>query len=43
MAVAGRSREEVAAHLRDDFHVEDPEPILEKIFAEDLPGAQPQA
>jgi hypothetical protein len=33
MAVAGRSREEVGAHLRDDFHVEDPEPILEKIFA----------
>jgi len=43
MAVAGRSRDEVAAHLRDDFHVEDPEPILERIFAEDLPGAQPQA
>jgi len=40
MAVAGRSREEVAAHLRDDFHIEDPEPILERIFAEDLPAAK---
>jgi hypothetical protein len=40
MAVAGRSREEVAAHLRDDFHVEDPQPILERIFAEDLPAAK---
>jgi hypothetical protein len=40
MAVAGRSREEVAATLRDDFHIEDPEPILEKIFSEDLPAAR---
>jgi hypothetical protein len=38
MAVAGRSRDEVAAHLRDDFHIEDPEPILERIYAEELPG-----
>jgi hypothetical protein len=38
MAVAGRSREEVGAHLRDDFRIEDPEPILEKIFSEDFPG-----
>jgi hypothetical protein len=42
MAVAGRSREEVAVHLRDEFHIEDPEPVLEKIFAGDLPGAQQQ-
>jgi hypothetical protein len=42
MAVAGRSREEIAAHLREEFSIEEPEPILEKIFAEDLPGAQPQ-
>ena len=38
MAVAGRSREEVAAHLREAFSLEDPEPILEQIFTEDLPG-----
>jgi hypothetical protein len=40
MAVAGRSREEVAAHLREEFRIEDPEPILERIFAEDLPAAR---
>jgi hypothetical protein len=40
MAVAGRSREEVAAHLRDEFRIEDPEPVLERIFTEDLPRAQ---
>jgi vacuolar-type H+-ATPase subunit H len=36
MAVAGRSREEVAAHLRDEFSIEEPEPILEQIFTEEL-------
>jgi hypothetical protein len=40
MAVAGRSREEVAAHLRDEFSLDEPEPILEQIFTEDLPQAQ---
>jgi hypothetical protein len=43
MAVAGRSREDVAAHLREAFSVEEPEAILEQIFTEDLPGKQPQA
>jgi hypothetical protein len=38
MAVAGRSREEVAAHLREAFSVEEPEPILDQIFTDDLPG-----
>jgi vacuolar-type H+-ATPase subunit H len=40
MAVAGRSREEVGAHLREAFSIEDPEPILEQIFTEDLPAQQ---
>ena len=39
MAVAGRSREEVGAHLREAFSIEDPEQILEQIFTEDLPAA----
>jgi hypothetical protein len=41
MAVAGRSREAVAAHLREAFSIEDPEPILEQIFTGDLPGSAP--
>ena len=34
MAVAGRSRDEVEAHLRQAFDVRDPEPILDHVFAE---------
>jgi len=37
MAVAGRSREEVEAHLRAAFDVPDPEPILDHVFAEGFP------
>lgn len=37
MAVAGRSREEVAAHLRQAYEVGDPEPILDHVFSEDFP------
>jgi DNA repair exonuclease SbcCD ATPase subunit len=40
MAVAGRSREEVAAHLREEFRIEDPGPILERIYSEDLPRSE---
>lgn len=34
MAVAGRSRQDVEVHLREAFSVEDPEPILDHIFAD---------
>jgi trichohyalin len=37
MAVAGRSREEVAEHLKAAFDVSDPEPILDHVFAEGFP------
>ena len=37
MAVAGRSRDEVAEHLRTAFDVSDPEPILDHVFAEGFP------
>jgi multidrug efflux pump subunit AcrA (membrane-fusion protein) len=37
MAVAGRSRDEVGAHLRQAFDVRDPEPILDHVFAEGFP------
>jgi hypothetical protein len=37
MAVAGRSRDEVKAHLRQAFDVRDPEPILDHVFAEGFP------
>jgi hypothetical protein len=40
MAVAGRSREEVDAHLRQAFEVQDPGPILDHIFAEGFPGGE---
>jgi len=40
MAVAGRSREEVDAHLRQAFDVQDPAPILDHIFAEGFPGGE---
>lgn len=38
MAVAGRSRQEVEVHLREAFSIDDPEPILDHIFAD---GFQP--
>lgn len=37
MAVAGRSRDEVGAHLRNAFDVPDPDPILDHVFAEGFP------
>jgi len=37
MAVAGRSRDEVEAHLRAAFDVTDPQPILDHVFAEGFP------
>ncbi|HET8672178.1 MAG TPA: hypothetical protein VFL87_00970 [Thermoleophilaceae bacterium] len=37
MAVAGRSRDEVEAHLRTAFDVPDPQPILDHVFAEGFP------
>lgn len=37
MAVAGRSRDEVEAHLRSAFDVPDPQPILDHVFAEGFP------
>jgi hypothetical protein len=37
MAVAGRTREEVAEHLRQAFDVEDPGPILDHVFADGFP------
>lgn len=37
MAVAGRTRDEVGAHLRKAFDVPDPEPILDHVFAEGFP------
>jgi len=41
MAVAGRSRDEVRAHLRQAFDVRDPDPILDHVFAEGFPPASP--
>jgi hypothetical protein len=41
MAVAGRSREEVGAHLRQAFDVGDPDPILDHVFAEGFPPRPP--
>ena len=41
MAVAGRSREEVATHLRNAFDVKDPDPILDHVFAEGFPPSPP--
>jgi hypothetical protein len=37
MAVAGRTRDEVGAHLRAAFDVGDPDAILEHVFAEGFP------
>jgi hypothetical protein len=41
MAVAGRSRDEVSAHLRAAFDVGDPDPILDHVFAEGFPRTPP--
>ena len=43
MAVAGRTRDEVAAHLRTAFDVGNPDAILDNVFAEGLPPAPPPA
>jgi hypothetical protein len=37
MAVAGRTRDEVSAHLRAAFDVGDPDPILDHVFVEGMP------
>jgi hypothetical protein len=41
MAVAGRTRDEVSAHLRSAFDVGDPDPILDHVFAEGFPPPPP--
>jgi len=41
MAVAGRTRDEVGAHLRQAFDVRNPDPILDHVFAEGFPPASP--
>jgi hypothetical protein len=41
MAVAGRTRDEVGAHLRAAFDVGDPDPILDHVFVEGLPPTPP--
>ncbi len=43
MAVAGRTRDEVASHLRTAFEVEDPKPILDHVFADGFPPPGPRA
>ena len=43
MAVAGRTRDEVAAHLRAAFDVKDPTPILDHVFAEGFPPSPPSS
>jgi hypothetical protein len=42
MAVAGRTRDEVSAHLRSAFDVGDPDPILDHVFAEGFPPTPPR-
>jgi hypothetical protein len=42
MAVAGRSRDEVGAHLRSAFDVGDPDLILDHVFVEGIPPSPPQ-
>jgi hypothetical protein len=41
MAVAGRTRDEVAEHLKVAFEVADPDPILDHVFAEGFPPPPP--
>jgi hypothetical protein len=43
MAVAGRTRDEVDAHLRAAFDVGDPDAILDHVFAEGFPPPPPPA
>lgn len=43
MAVAGRTRDEVGAHLRAAFDVGDPDAILDHVFAEGFPPPPPPA
>ncbi len=43
MAVAGRTRDEVSAHLRAAFDVGDPDPILDHVFVEGFPPSPPAA
>jgi hypothetical protein len=43
MAVAGRTRDEVGAHLRAAFDVGDPGAILDHVFAEGFPPSPPSA
>jgi hypothetical protein len=42
MAVAGRTRDEVSAHLRTAFDVPDPDPILDHVFADGFPPRRPE-
>jgi multidrug efflux pump subunit AcrA (membrane-fusion protein) len=42
MAVAGRSRDEVGAHLRQAFDVRNPDPILDHVFAEGFRQPRPE-
>jgi hypothetical protein len=41
MAVAGRTRDEVGAHLKAAFDVGDPDPILDHVFVEGIPPSPP--
>jgi hypothetical protein len=43
MAVAGRTRDEVGAHLRSAFDVPDPDPILDHVFAQGFPPPRPSS
>jgi hypothetical protein len=43
MAVAGRTRDEVGAHLRTAFDVGDPDAILDHVFVEGIPPSPPQS
>lgn len=43
MAVAGRTRDEVSAHLRAAFDVGDPDPILDHVFVEGFPPSPPRS
>jgi hypothetical protein len=40
MAIAGGSRAEVEAHLRQTFSLEDPSQMLDEVFGNDTPGGQ---
>jgi hypothetical protein len=34
MALDGRSRDETAAYLRDNFELDDPEALLDEVYAQ---------